>query len=160
MIGIHKATNQIEMLIQKVGRYPIVYILLAVLITDIFISCIFSYILFPDHSSGLKFTSITEEVFLLVVFGPVLETLIFQSFIIKKSLQYFNNDKLIAILISAIAFGISHYYSIPYVIKATLAGTLYSLLYFIIKSRNTAPFIFILLVHSTYNLIGLILNHL
>ena len=160
MSGITKPVNKLEAFICKMSAYPMPYILLSVLITDIIISCIFSYILFPDYSSGLTFASPIEEFFLVVLFAPIFETLIFQSFIIKKSLQYFNNDKVVAVIISALLFGLTHYYSFPYIIKATIAGALYGLLYFIIKKQNKEPYIYIALVHATYNLIGFAINHL
>ena len=142
------------------SSYPIVYLLLLALSADILISGIFSYILFPDHSSGLPFSSVSEEFIILLLVAPVLETWIFQSFIIKKSLQYFNNDKLVAIILSAVFFGLTHYYSIPYIIKATIAGIFYAMLYFILLNKKKQPVIYIIIVHSIYNLIGFTLNDL
>ena len=160
MSGVTKTINKLDTFICKMSGYPIIYILLFILIADIIISCVFSFLLFPNYSNGLIFSSVVEHFILAVIVAPLIETWVFQSFIIKKSLQYFNNDKLVAITLSALLFGLTHYYSIPYIIKATLAGGLYGLLYFIMKNINKEPFFYIVLVHGVYNLIGFIINTL
>ena len=160
MTAITNTINKLEAFIYRMSGYSTVYLLLFVLIGDITVSCIFSFLLFPDHSSGFQFSSLTEEFILAVLFAPIFETLIFQALILKKSLKYFNNNKLVAIILSASLFGLSHYYSIPYVIKATLAGVLYGLLYFVLLNKNKQPIIYIIIVHAMYNLIGFKLNNL
>lgn len=156
--SLSKPTGSLSRFIDKMSFYPITYLLLLLLIGDVSVSCIFSYILFPENSHGLTFSSPLEEFLLVIIVAPIFETLIFQSFIIKKMIQYFPNNKSIAIMASALFFGLSHYYSIPYIIKATIAGILYGLLYFILLHKKKNPVIYIISVHAIYNLIGFIIN--
>lgn len=151
---------QIDPLIKKVSKYTTFQLMIFVFLLDITVSCIFSFILFPNEPNEKYFSSIKKEFLLIVLIGPIIETFVFQYFIIKSSLKYINNNKLIAILVSSLLFGLSHYYSIPYIIKASLAGFLYSMLYFALTEKGKSPFVYIFLVHSFYNLIGFTINHL
>ena len=155
-----KYSELFEKCIGKTARLSIPYLMLSALFTDIFISCIFSFLLFPDHTEGPDLKTTVEDFILSVVAVPVIETWIIQSWLIKIILKYSHNNKLAAVVFSAIVFGLGHHYSIPYIIKAFISGCIYGILYFSIAGKQKNPFPYIVLTHSTYNLIGFILNSL
>lgn len=147
-------------LINKLSTYSIPKLVLLAILADSLITCLFSFVLFPGHTAGPKVLANTEWFIITVLAAPLLETWIFQSWIIKSTLKYTNNNKLLAILVSSVAFGLAHYYSIPYIIKATLGGVTYGVLYFSVSGKKKNPYFFIVIAHSTYNLIGFILTYL
>ncbi|MES2330375.1 MAG: CPBP family intramembrane glutamic endopeptidase [Bacteroidota bacterium] len=134
------------------------YLVLFALLADVIVTAIFSFILFPENTSGPVFETSVPDFLLIVIAAPIIETAIVQLWIIKTVLKYSRNNRLLAVLISAILFGLAHHYSIAYVLKATLAGTIYAMLWFSIAGKQKNPFWYVVLTHSMYNSIGFIIN--
>jgi uncharacterized membrane protein (DUF373 family) len=153
-----KSTEQFDKFINKTVHIRITYLLLFAFLADILISCIFSFILFPDHTAGPVYKATAADFLLIVIVAPLLETFLVQSWIIKQVLKYSNNNRLMAVIISATIFGLAHYYSVPYILKAFIAGILYGLLFVTISCKGKNPFWYIALTHSAYNCIGFVLN--
>ena len=154
-----RVTAQLDQLINKLSSYSIIKLMLGALMTDIAITIVFSLVLFPQHTAGPNFKADIEGFFFTVLIAPLLETLFFQVWIIKTVLKYVSSNKLLAISVSSILFGIAHSYSIAYVLKATLAGLIYSILYFSISNKKRDPIFYIFITHGTFNLIGFILTY-
>lgn len=130
------------------------YLIGSVIVIDVFVSSVFSFILFPNHENPIIFTSKTEAFFLAVIFAPIVETAIFQKFMIEKLLRGKKERYFLSFFISSICFGISHYYSLAYILKAFISGMLYSTLYITIHNKKGKPFISVCFAHSIFNFIG------
>ncbi len=150
----------LDRMIMKFSTYPIIELLLIALILNISYTLLFSNLFANSFTNAPKYDSLTEAFFLAVIFGPIIETLLFQSFIIKYSLKFFQNDKLIAILLSATLFGVAHTYSVPYMAKAFISGLLYAFLFFIFLHKERNPVIYITILHATFNAIVVTTNYL
>lgn len=90
-----------------------------------------------------------ELIFMLVLAGPLIETLIFQGFIISISNNFVKNA-LFSVFISALIFGLCHNYAIIHQIKTFISGFIYASLYVMYKNKSKSMLI-ILACHSLYN---------
>jgi membrane protease YdiL (CAAX protease family) len=102
------------------------------------------------------------DVVLIVLIGPLLETLIFQAAIIEGVYFFFNSRKYYNYYscgISTILFGLTHFYSFPYFIYGLIIGLYLSILYLLTKRRGLNSIIVVLIVHMCWNLIAVINNN-
>jgi membrane protease YdiL (CAAX protease family) len=93
----------------------------------------------------------------IVLIVPVFETLIFQWLIIYQTYESYRreNKRQLAILISSILFGLSHSYSVYYILVTTTAGVLLatSFCYFREKTNWLSGIIYVIIIHSLSNLL-------
>lgn len=161
MILIFKRTNnQYLKLLIKLSEFKQTYLIVITIGLQIFITLLFSYVFFPNHSAGPKFDNQFDHFFLPVVIAPLLETFIFQYLIQDYILKKINNAYLLACFISSILFGLSHYYSPEYILVTFLSGLLFSTLYLVSLKKNYIPFITVAISHSIYNFIGFCIDYL
>ncbi|KYG84755.1 hypothetical protein AWW67_01540 [Roseivirga seohaensis] len=104
------------------------------------------------------------DIFLLsVIVVPLVETCIFQFFIIESTFLFIENSswaEKIALILSSILFGLSHYYNIYYIVIMIFIGLFYCWIYIFIrnwKSRKSA-FWSLTLIHATNNLFAFIVD--
>jgi hypothetical protein len=145
--------------INPINRYSSVKLCLLVFILDILITVLFSIVLFPEDKYGnnIKISSIYEKVLILVMLAPVFETYIFQKLFLEGAVML-TKEKIISSIMVAILFGLAHWYSIPYIIKAFFAGLLYNLLYLKIRDRQQNAFWYVAITHMSFNLFALIIS--
>ncbi len=153
-----KANAWFNRIIDRLTTVAIPYLILFSLLANSFVGGLFSIVLFPESTEGPKFDSSKADFLLVVILAPIIETLILQSWLIKKILKNTNNSKLAAFMVSAIVFGLLHNYSVPYIMKGTLAGMIYALLYLTIANKKRDPLPYVVLTHSLNNLIAFILQ--
>ena len=115
----------------------------------------FNYKLESPH---LKEENSLLQFFTIVIFVPILETLIFQVGIIKLVLYFFENKKA-AIITSATLFALSHPYGPFYILYTFIIGLYFVYIYFLSLRKNTSPFISIFIVHALFNFTFYILNY-
>ena len=90
-----------------------------------------------------------------LIFAPILETLLFQTLffsIFKK----FKMKAWIIALISGIAFGAFHNYSLFYMISTVPIGFIFMYMYVLRAEINNKPFVSTMVAHATMNLIVII----
>ncbi|OHC84588.1 MAG: hypothetical protein A2546_07970 [Sphingobacteriia bacterium RIFOXYD2_FULL_35_12] len=143
--------------LSKISQFKL--IILTVII-EISVTLIFSFLLFPNHNAGPTFDSKLEEFFIVVIFAPILETLIFQYSIISYILGKRPNAYLFTCIFSAILFGLSHFYSPEYILKTFFSGLLFGTLYLVVQNKNNNAFIIVAIAHSIYNFIGFCLRQI
>jgi hypothetical protein len=114
----------------------------------------FNYKLESPH---LKEENSLLQFFTIVIFVPILETLIFQLGIIKLVLYFIGNKK-VAAFISASLFALSHPYGVFYILYTFIIGLYFVYIYFLSKRRNTNPFLTISAVHALFNLTFYLIN--
>ncbi len=106
----------------------------------------------PDLSTPLK------AFVVVVIAGPLLETLIFQYAIITSMLNTVKSTAL-AVPVSALAFCLTHYYSPQYVVATFLSGILFAILFLVFEKKNRRGFLYVLLIHASYNFFVFIMKH-
>lgn len=148
---LNKAYTNYVNLISKMDIYRL--ILFTVLI-EVAVTILFSYFLFPHHTSGPKFENKSEEFLIAVILAPLLETLVFQYAIISFILKKMPKALLFSCFISAVFFGLSHSYSIEYVLKTFFSGLLFGSLYITVLTKKAHAIIIVSIAHSIFNLIG------
>lgn len=94
-----------------------------------------------------------------VVYGPIIETVIFHLILIELFLYIFKRSKYgnhFSVIITAILFSMTHYYSIHYIVITLFFGIILGTAYIIAKTRNMLPFLVVFFIHAIYNGISLI----
>jgi len=97
-----------------------------------------------------------------IFIAPIFETLIFQSFLIYIFTKVLIKNRYFAIFISALAFGLVHYYSIVYVLYAFFMGLYFAWTYlnYYEKRGFSHAFWAITLVHALWNtVVEILLTH-
>ncbi|MDP1845004.1 MAG: CPBP family glutamic-type intramembrane protease [Sediminibacterium sp.] len=151
MLIINKFISRLEII--NPIRLGIIFLLL-----EIINSYIFAF-LFPDVK-GSEFQNIFEELFVVVLFAPIIETYLIQHLVIINVLKYSKGNFLFALLVSAIVFGLAHTYSIIYIIKTFISGLIFGILYLTMRKNSNKAILFVTFTHSAYNLFAVTVNHL
>ena len=154
-------------------RYPpnntFLFILLNAFIIY-FLSFIVSILPFSESlhnpiTEDLK-TNKIEALFLILFLGPLFETLIFQALVISI-VRYFlllieslerKTINIIAILISALSFGVVHTYNLTYAVVGFFVGIIFAYSYVYIKEKKSNPIIIVFLIHFLTNLLTYLHN--
>lgn len=151
--------QRMSRLIIRSSRLHTLIILTGGFIIQTIIMFFFSLFWWKDVSESFQFGSLMNQIFLLVILAPVLETLIVQYGIIDFTLSKFKSNTL-AIILSAIVFGLFHFYSAQYMVATFFSGVLFAFIYLIFKAKNGRPILFVTVLHASYNLFLLIMKHL
>ena len=88
-----------------------------------------------------------------IIVAPLIETLLFQSlpYFLLKDIPLLERKKIILILISALFFGITHFYSLFYVMYAFLLGIILMYGYVIRFKNDNKTFFLICVSHAFLN---------
>lgn len=94
-----------------------------------------------------------------VLVAPWFETLIFQKFFyfLLRKIRYCRQHRWIIVVVSALIFGLNHYYSLLYIIWATLMGAV--MMYGYIVRRYRGSFWLITAVHAINNMAAVIASY-
>ena len=130
----------------------------------ILISCIFYYIskVIPNpiiFKNDFEFSSLIEKIFLVVLFGPLIETLFAQFLIIEIISALLPKRIFFACLISSAVFSLNHLFSILYVILTFFAGFILAIAFFS-GGKGWRGFMLVFCIHAFYNCFVLIINDL
>jgi membrane protease YdiL (CAAX protease family) len=155
--------KSIDKLRDFLGKLNIIFFILiiAAVITGIAL-CITSLPFAESISKLTEIEELQEEgsvffFFAVVIIAPLIETLIFQSFIllfVNFILSKFKNESfLIPVFISAIVFGIYHNYNLTYMILGFIVGLVLASSYVIVLKRKENPILIVAIIHSLVNFI-------
>lgn len=109
-----------------------------------------------DSTPSLKQSGIIKIILSGIVLAPILETLIFQKLFFD-----FLKTKIrvrFIILISALCFGLSHFYDLSYVINTFFIGIILAIAYAFWSSKKISPFWVVVTIHLLHNLIVLVVE--
>lgn len=140
--------NRIPFLLSGIGLSALTLIISAFLIPH-----------FESLDSAVSYSTmpaIVEAFIKGVIFAPFFETIIFQSFIYwltNKLIKTEHTRNLIFLIISSIAFGLSHFYSIYYIIYTTVIGIILACFYIISKKRKESAIKNVIIIHASFNFI-------
>lgn len=94
-----------------------------------------------------------------LLISPLLETMVFQFAItmgVFYLVEYLKKPSFtIPVIVSALAFGLSHYYNLTYVIIGFFVGIALASAYVLLLKRKENAFIIVTLIHSLLNFIPL-----
>jgi len=151
------AIYKISKIYNKLLHLQLGVLICAILLTAILYSRFFNLI--PGNEGALSYSIYSHQmalnVLLALVLSPLLETLIFQYFIIKL-VQRFRWNNTIAVFISASLFGVAHYYNIRYIIFAFFLGLIFGTAFILFQLRKNKSYLWICLIHFLYNLFVLL----
>ncbi len=113
------------------------------------------------NDSVKEFSGLTK-ILLIFVIAPVTETLLFQALIIYLVLEFYKkqNNYCVAIILSTLAFSLTHIYSIYYFLYAIGLGLGFASFYVIMLNKKSKPIILTMLLHASFNAIGYFLSPL
>lgn len=103
------------------------------------------------------FSSFQEEFFVIAIFSPLIETVIFQYLIIEILYDKFKKE--IICIISALLFACTHLYNYIYFIFSFIIGLTFAYLYLIGRLKKRG-FLYVYSTHLIYNVIVMILKHI
>lgn len=99
---------------------------------------------------------------LIIVIVPIIETFIFQYGVFKilQAFKFTRSKYVIYIFISALLFGLEHWYSIKYILFAFTAGIALAYTYYLYHKNAIKAFWTTTLIHSLRNLTSLVIFYL
>ena len=112
-------------------------------------------LLLVDRVVGHNTTGPDEKyLFVAIILGPILETFVFQYVIFKilSLIKLERNWNLLFLIISASLFGLSHCYSLVYVLYATITGVVLAFIYYFYRLHTKKAFWTTALIHALVNL--------
>ena len=143
----------------KILKLPFIGFVLVILVL--------SYVLVLPSSffdDGIKHPISDDHIIFQIIIGcflaPILETLLHQSLPIYIFTKKWIKKRNIAIFLSALSFGVLHFYSLLYILTTFMAGLLFAWAYFIYYERHSFEKAFwaITLVHALRNTIALLVG--
>jgi membrane protease YdiL (CAAX protease family) len=157
MHGVHSKIGRIHNYLTGINKFVLVLITIVLLFfSSIAVSLISDAFFgkslmedFPDFKSN------REKIVIAVLLAPFLETLILQAAIIETAKKRMR--PLYACFVSALFFGLVHFYNIFYFLYGLLAGLLLAYLYYI-GTLSKRGFILTLAAHILYNFIVFIIS--
>lgn len=103
------------------------------------------------------FSSFKEEFFVIAIFSPLIETVIFQYIVIEILYDKFKKE--IICIVSAFLFSLIHLYNLIYFIFSFIIGLTFAYLYLIGRLKKRG-FLYVYSTHLIYNVIVIILKHI
>ncbi len=136
--------------------------------TNLIVSHLGSYIAYNYDPDTFETLLLLDDKPLIIVFlvtvviAPLIETVIYQFAIIVIVFHFFGTriySIILAILLSSIIFGLSHYYNPTYAIVATFVGLSFAVFYVLAKFRKDISAVFLIFfTHSLLNFTAFIIN--
>ena len=112
----------------------------------------------PTPNETIMKQPIYEQIFWVVIIGPLIETLLSQKLVYKllSLIKFLKRHKVIIMILGAIAFGVLHFYSLSYIVFATFMGFL--LMYAYIVRINKKPYWTVAALHGLANLFAIFVD--
>jgi hypothetical protein len=104
-----------------------------------------------------------ENILLILLIGPIFETLLFQCGVIEITHILLKRTSLlgpISIILSTLLFAFSHFNGNTYLfVNSLISGIILSLIYLIAMKKDLSPFFSTSLIHIMSNLFAFIMNN-
>lgn len=123
------------------------------------VTILFSYILFPKVNIGPNEQLSVLAFSFAVIIIPLIETLVFQNFLVGYFITKSFSNIILVTLISSLLFSLAHFYSIQYIFKTFFSGFLYCTLFLVASRKIRFPFIPVFIAHATFNFIGFCIDY-
>lgn len=96
----------------------------------------------------------TTQLFIMFLFAPIIETLLFQTLPVEIVKSFYPKSKFLTIFICGCVFGIMHYYHLIYFFMAFIGGLILGTFYLFTEKKGKSAIIYTSIFHSLYNLFG------
>lgn len=151
-----------NMKVEKTALNKVILFSIVSIIYSIISFKIIEYLKLGGNIGGMTFKSTIQEIFIGLIFGPIIETFIFQFaiykivFYFKKSIQkYFLKTEtqfsVLYILISCLLFAISHSYSLLYTLLMIIPGAILAYSFYFFKKNYMYPILYTFFIHLLHN---------
>ncbi|MHA4846875.1 lysostaphin resistance A-like protein [Flavitalea antarctica] len=117
------------------------------------------YFLPTDTEHAAAGDPVWKQLLITIIAGPIIETLIFQLFLIRVILKKLTVIEILAVLFSAILFGLWHSTNITFMAAGFISGLTLGTLYFVFRRKEMSPFIYLSLFHGGFNLVAMLVNN-
>lgn len=107
--------------------------------------------------TGIESLSFFMKILSISVITPIVETFVLQWVPIKFLRYHFNWSSFRIILVSAILFGASHYYSIAHIIRGFIIGIILADAFVLQEEKQGSPFWVVTAIHGLRNTISIVL---
>lgn len=118
--------------------------------------------LFPEESgivdTGFKLDAIWEKILVVIILGPLVETILFQYLVITIICRIIKRPRFNfypAIILSAIAFAFNHNYNTYYFVYTLLVGIVYALGFYLLRYRKENGILIVFTVHGIFNFLSI-----
>jgi hypothetical protein len=153
LLSLYKKTTD------KILKLPFILFVLVVLVLSFIITLPFAF--YDDgvvHPINEK--HIIYRIVVACILAPVLETLLHQTLPIYIFTKKWIRKRNIAIFLSALSFGLLHFYSVLYILITFMIGLVFSWAYLIYYERHSFEKAFwaITLVHALRNAIAVLVG--
>ena len=143
----------------KLENKKILLFFFLLLLFKIITGYLFNYInirFFNLENQVFEQLSENDVLFLAVVVGPIIETLIFQLLLYRFLNQIGIKNKLIIIILMSFVFSQAHWYHWLYVVASFMSGLFLNYFYvYILRKKNELIAVWLTIaLHSSYNLYG------
>lgn len=150
-----------QLFLSKAIQYNRTFFISLISCTTVLLSVPIAIVRHFTHDEIIGYSSDNHifDYFMVLILGPLIETILY--FMIPFWLQQklkFNNTWVI--LLSSLSFGLSHSYSLLYMLDATLSGVLWAFSFILSRQRQENAFVNLVLIHFYTNLIISILQTL
>jgi membrane protease YdiL (CAAX protease family) len=159
---VHKRFLQI-LTVNYLIKAPFYFYIIIFLCPSLLLGVITIFLPEPEVAGYIAADSIVIEMLIAVIAAPLIETLLFQSLIIEivcKIIKRPRQNIHIAVIASALAFALSHLYSLSYFIITFFGGIILALAYYLGRYRKEGAIILVFIIHSMYNLVISLYNML
>lgn len=143
-------------MIQRIKKFELIGYAYLLVVT---LSIVFGYILFPSEKPALHDAEVNFAFVVGVLAGPIIETYLVQHLLISYSHQWLKRYWP-GLLLSILVFAVLHHYSVPYMVKTLLSGTVYGLVYMVSRIRSWPAIWYTCLVHMLHNFTAFVVNYL
>jgi len=159
---------KIEAFKQRIKEYPLLKFVLFFYIVCILIPVFKESIVYLFHIQDIYLTDSPKiyDYFILnfikiVIIAPLFETFICQYTVFKllSQFSFFKSHQSFIIVISAVSFGIMHYYSLVYIVYAFIMG-LFLMYAYMLRLQKEDSFKAVSSIHALINLSLLVFNYL
>lgn len=112
----------------------------------------------PTPNETIMTQGLGKQMFLAVILAPLIETLIFQKWVYQllSLVGWLKQNKILIIFISAVIFGLIHFYSLSYVIYNFFAGALLMFAYIVRIEKK--PYWIVTVLHGLMNLFSILID--
>jgi membrane protease YdiL (CAAX protease family) len=110
----------------------------------------------PEMAGFLATNQVVLDLLIAIIVAPLIETLLFQALIIEITCRFIKRPRKniwISVIVSSVAFALSHTYCISYIFITFLAGIILALAYYLGRYRKEGVIVLVFVIHSVYNLI-------
>ncbi len=103
--------------------------------------------------------SIVKKILLIVILAPLIETFLFQYLLIRPFLKKKSKKiMMLGIFISALVFGLMHYFNIYYIVTMFVIGLIFGIFFVLGQTKFNRGFIVVFSIHSFMNGLSMILE--